>query len=183
MQKVLVVMGALLTLGCIGCTQAPTGADTKEAEAKAAESKAKDLADIKALEDRFMTAFKAKDVNAVMMNYVPDESLVVFDVTPPRQYNGAQAYRKDFEALFGLYPGPIQADISDLDITVGGGDVAYGRSIQHLVGTLKDGKKLEATVRVTDGYRKVNGQWLIAQEHVSVPVDLVTGKADLNSKP
>jgi hypothetical protein len=29
----------------------------------------------------------------------------------------------------------------------------------------------------------VNGQWLIALEHVSVPVDVVTGKADLTSKP
>jgi hypothetical protein len=39
------------------------------------------------------------------------------------------------------------------------------------------------TVRVTDGYRKINGKWLITQEHVSVPVDLETGKADLTSKP
>ena len=39
------------------------------------------------------------------------------------------------------------------------------------------------TARVTDGYRKINGKWLITLEHVSVPVDLETGKADINSKP
>jgi hypothetical protein len=29
----------------------------------------------------------------------------------------------------------------------------------------------------------VHGKWLIAQEHVSVPVDLSTGKPDFQSKP
>jgi ketosteroid isomerase-like protein len=32
-------------------------------------------------------------------------------------------------------------------------------------------------VRVTAGYRKIGGNWLIAQEHISVPVDFATGKA------
>ena len=179
MKSVRVFFGALLTLGCIGCSQAPAGPDTKTAD-----TKAKDLADIKALEDRFTAALKAKDVNAIMTAYVPDDSLIVFDATPPRQYKGAQAYRKDFEDFLGMFPGEIQADLSDLDITVGsGGDVAFGHSIQHGAGTMKDGKKAEFTVRVTDGYKKVNGQWLIAHEHVSFPVDFATGKADLSSKP
>jgi len=40
----------------------------------------------------------------------------------------------------------------------------------------------ELTVRVTDGYKRVNGQWLIAHEHVSIPVDLATLKPDPDSK-
>ena len=32
------------------------------------------------------------------------------------------------------------------------------------------------------GYQRVGDQWLIALEHVSVPADIATGKADLNSK-
>jgi hypothetical protein len=31
-------------------------------------------------------------------------------------------------------------------------------------------------VRLTDAYRKINGNWLIVHEHVLVPVDLDTGK-------
>jgi ketosteroid isomerase-like protein len=38
-------------------------------------------------------------------------------------------------------------------------------------------------VRVTDVYKKINGNWLVIHEHVSVPVDLDTGKPDLTSKP
>jgi ketosteroid isomerase-like protein len=38
-------------------------------------------------------------------------------------------------------------------------------------------------VRVTDVYKKAHRRWLIVHEHVSVPVDLDTGKPDLASKP
>jgi hypothetical protein len=40
-------------------------------------------------------------------------------------------------------------------------------------------------VRVTDDYRKVNGMWLVAQEHVSVPIDFSGQKPapDMMSKP
>lgn len=173
-----VIVLAVLFLGCVGCTQAPSGP-----EGKAPDTKANDMADIKALEERFVAAFRTKNVKAIMSVYVPDESLFVFDVSPPRQYVGAAAYTKDWEDLLALFPGPIQVNMTDIDITVGGGDVAYGHSIQHAVGTLKDGKKLDFTVRLTDGYKRAGGQWLIAHEHVSVPVDVLTGKADLNSTP
>jgi ketosteroid isomerase-like protein len=39
------------------------------------------VADIKALEGRFIKALLTKDVNAIMAFYVPDASLFVFDVT------------------------------------------------------------------------------------------------------
>jgi uncharacterized protein (TIGR02246 family) len=166
---VLALLGGCL--GCtIGCTQGP-----------APDTKAKDEADIKALEDRFMTAMSAKDAKAVMASYVPNESLIVFDATPPRQYTGAAAYQKDFEGFFGMFPGPLACSLSDLDVTVGG-DVAFGHSIQRCSMTDKDGKKSAITFRVTDGYKKINGQWLITHEHVSVPVDLATMKPDLDSK-
>jgi ketosteroid isomerase-like protein len=142
----------------------------------------KDEAEIRALEQRFAAAFRAKDVNAIMAVYVPDESLHVFDVIPPREYVGATAYRKDWETFLSMFDGPITLEISDLKVTTGG-DVAFSHSIGHLAGKLKNGRALDLTVRVTDGYRKVGGKWLIAHEHVSVPVDLETGKGDLSSKP
>ncbi len=177
MKHFTLLAGAALVLACSSCTQAPPPA----AEAKP--DPAKDVADIKAMEDKFIKATATKDANAIMAFYVPDSSLLVFDVTPPRQYAGAAAYKKDWEDMLALFPGPVETTISDLDVTASGGDVAYGHSIQHMTGTMKDGKKFDLTVRVTDGYKKVNGQWLIAHEHVSVPVDVLTGKADLTSKP
>ena len=36
---------------------------------------------------------------------------------------------------------------------------------------------LDAMIRQTDVLRKENGQWLITYQHLSVPIDLRTGKA------
>jgi uncharacterized protein (TIGR02246 family) len=138
--------------------------------------------DIRALENQFIAAFKAKDVDAIMKVYVPDQSLFVFDVIPPRQYVGADAYRKDWQGFLGSLNGPITVELTDLAI-VSDHNLAYGHSIQHVAGKDKDGKPLDLTVRVTDVYKKIKGHWLIIHEHVSVPVDLDTGKPDLTSKP
>ena len=148
----------------------------------ASASAAHDKAAIQALESRFAAAFNAKDVNAIMRVYLPGPNLFVFDVTPPRQHVGWSDYKADWEETFKTTPGPVRFSISDLSVTVVG-PVAYGHSIQELAFTRANGSKAELVVRVSDVYRKIHGRWLIVQEHVSVPVDLDTGKADLLSKP
>jgi ketosteroid isomerase-like protein len=141
-----------------------------------------DEAAIRALEDRFAAAVNDGDVNAIMKSYVPDQSLVVFDVVPPRQYLGADAYRKDWVDFFANFKGPPKFDITDLAIAVEG-NLGFSHSIQRVRGTDTKDQPLDLTVRVTDGHRKIGGDWLIVLEHVSVPVDLATGKPDLSSKP
>jgi ketosteroid isomerase-like protein len=140
-------------------------------------------AEIKAQMDAWLVAFKAKDANKVMSFYGPGDSVLAFDVVPPRQYATADAYKKDYEELFKTFDGPINAEVNDLSITTNGSDMAYSHSIDHVAGKTTDGKQLDLTVRVTDAYRKINGKWLIVHEHVSVPVDIMTGQADLQSKP
>ena len=143
---------------------------------------ADDEAQIRALEDRFTAAVNAADVDAIMKVYVPDESLVVFDLVPPRQYLGANAYRKDWVDFLAMFKGPLKFDITDLSIAAEG-NLGFSHSIQRIRGTDTKGQPVDVTVRVTDGYRKIGSNWLIVLEHVSVPVDLATGKPDLSSKP
>ena len=147
-------------------------------------AKAQDDEDaIRVLEQHWQNAFKAKDAPGIMKFYEPGAKLVVFDVVPPRQYIGYEAYQKDWQDLFAMFDGPVTFQMSDLDIITNGSDLAYSHSIQHVAGKLKEGGNLNLTVRVTDVYRKTGGKWMIAHEHVSVPVDIKTGKADLQSKP
>lgn len=141
---------------------------------------ADDGAAIKALQSRLTQAVNAKDLDGIMACYVADQTLFVFDVIPPRQYVGAKAYRENWQGFLGAFD-PVKLDVSDVTVTVVG-DVAYGHLIQHFVGNL-GGKPLDLTTRVTDVYRKTKGKWLIVEEHISVPVDLATGKADTTSKP
>ena len=139
-----------------------------------------DVAAIRALEDNFAAALNAGDVDAMMRNYVSDDSLVVFDVVPPRQHTGPAEYRKAWSGYFAHFKGTPTFTISDLVITVDG-SVGFSHSIQRTIGIDTNGHAVDRTVRVTDGYRKIDGKWLIALEHISVPVDLATGKADLTS--
>lgn len=137
---------------------------------------------IRALEDRFAAAFNAGDIDGIMKNYITDNSLVVFDVVPRKQYFGADAYRKDWVDLFSHFKGTPRIAITDLGVTVEG-NLGFGHSFQRVTGTDMHGHSIDRTVRVTDGYRKIGGHWLIVLEHVSVPVDLANGKPDLTAKP
>ena len=143
---------------------------------------ADDKTEIRRLESRLLTAFKAKNVDEIMACFTPGESLVVFDAIPPRQYAGPKAWRKDNEDFLANYPGPIDADISDLTITTDG-KLAFAHYVFHMTGTNKAGNRDEFAFRITDCLEKRSGKWLIVHEHLSFPVDPTTGKADLLSKP
>ena len=149
-----------------------------------ARAQTKDEQEIRALEDRFAAAFNAKDLDAIMKFYVPGNDLFVFDVGVPRQHVGWDDYKKDWQDFLALFSGPVQFTVSDLSIT-SDGMIAYGHSIQHVSGKATDGSTIDMTVRLTDVYRKIDGKWLIVQEHVSVPIDFSSGKPvpDLMSKP
>jgi ketosteroid isomerase-like protein len=148
-----------------------------------AQAKPKGEKAIAAVEQRIVEGFKAKDAAAIMSNFAAGDSLVVFDVTIPRQFVGASAYKKDWEDFFAMVPGPIiSCEMSDLSITASG-KLGFSHCILHAAWNDKEGKKIEIAVRVTDGFQKIDGKWLIVHEHVSVPVDLNTGMADLASKP
>ena len=109
---------------------------------------------------------------------MPD--LVAFDVVPPLQYVGADAFTKPWRAFFELYQNPIQYEVRDLSITAGD-DVAFSHSLNRLSATTKDGKKTALWLRFTACYRKINGKWLIVHLQISVPVDLGNGKAILEA--
>ena len=55
-------------------------------------TKKKDEAQIRQLVDNWAKALRAKDVDGLMANYSPD--MLLFDLAPPLQYKGAEAYRK-----------------------------------------------------------------------------------------
>ena len=131
---------------------------------------------VRSLMDNFVAAFNSGDVDAIMKNYVPDNSFVLFDVVPRQEYMGAEAYRKAWTEMFTHFKGKPKIAITELSVIVGG-NVAFGHSFQHLTGTDLQGHPIDRWVRVTDGYRKIGGNWLIAHEHISVPVDFKTGKA------
>ncbi|HLZ60999.1 MAG TPA: nuclear transport factor 2 family protein [Ktedonosporobacter sp.] len=142
--------------------------------------KQNDEAAIKTVIEDGVEAIRAKDLDGVMSMYAPE--LVSFDIVPPLQYVGTDAYRKQWEEVFSLFPGPIGYEIADLSITVGD-DVAFAHSFNRLSATLNTGQKIGNWLRWTACFRKINGKWLIVHMQASVPIDLQTGRAVLDLKP
>lgn len=140
----------------------------------------KDVDAIKARYAQWKRAFEARDVNGVMALYAPD--VVAYDAVPPLQFIGADDYRKDYATAFARFSEPPKISIPRIHIEQSG-NIAFAFGLERLRATTTAGKAVDIWVRFTDGWERRNGQWVIAHEHVSVPVDMATGKARLDLTP
>jgi len=141
---------------------------------------ASDEADIRERIDKLVEAIRAMDLEGLKSMYAPN--IVSFDVNPPLQHVGAEAKWKNWVEAFTVFQRPLGYEIRDLTITVGD-DVAFGYSLNRLSGTLKNGNRSGFWVRATFCFRKIDGNWLIAHDHVSVPLDPESGRALLDLEP
>ena len=144
-------------------------------------SRAADEASIRQLIGRLAEAICAMDFGGLKACFAPD--MVSFDVGgPPLQTEGAQAKLKNWEIAFAVFQPPLGYEIRDLNITVGD-DVAFAHSFNRFSGTSEDGARNGPWVRYTAGLRKVDGNWLIAHDQVSVPADFASGRALMDLEP
>jgi uncharacterized protein (TIGR02246 family) len=130
--------------------------------------------------DHWTKAVSAKDVDRVMELYTDD--VVSYDVVPPLQYVGKEAYRADYQQFFSQYESDLHVETRDLHVGTTG-ELGYATGLQTISGMLKHGQKSGVWVRFTSLFRKVDGKWLDFHDHVSVPVDIEYGKALLDLKP
>jgi ketosteroid isomerase-like protein len=147
---------------------------------KMATQRETDEAAIRQRIEKLAKAISAMDIDGVMSSYAPD--LASFDLIPPLRPVGAEAKRRNWEGAFAMFQPPLHYEVRDLTITVGD-DVAFGHSLNRLSATSKDGKKFGSWVRFTGCFRKIDGNWLIVHDHVSVPLDPPSGKALMNLEP
>jgi uncharacterized protein (TIGR02246 family) len=141
---------------------------------------AADEADIRQRIDKVAEAIRDMDLEAVMSIYAPD--IVSFDIEPPLLHVGAEANRKNWLRAFAMYQRPLSYEIRDLTVTVGD-DVAFAHSLNRLSDTSSNGNKAGFWVRATICFRKIDGSWLIAHDHASVPLDMETSRAMLELEP
>ncbi len=140
----------------------------------------RDVDAIKAGYREWKHGFEARDVRGVMAIYAPD--VVAYDLVPPLQLIGSDAYRQSYSNFFAEFKGPIRVSYQNIDVEQSG-DIAFAFGLERLRGTLADGKPVDMWIRFSGGWRRENGQWRVVHEHVSVPVDMTTGKARSDLTP
>jgi ketosteroid isomerase-like protein len=138
---------------------------------------AKDEQAIRDVENKLIAATSADEV----MKYYDQNDIDLYDFVPPLEYKGATAVHGDLDNFFNNSK-DAKGEFVDLAV-VTDGEMGMARSFQHFTWKDKDGKPMEATLRVTDVFHKVDGNWKVIHSHVSVPVDPKTGQAQMNLKP
>jgi uncharacterized protein (TIGR02246 family) len=116
--------------------------------------------------ESWTAAVRRRDIEGILKNHSPD--IVMFDVPPPFQSRGIDAYRKTWDMFFSWSSDPIPFDVTGMDITAGG-DVAFVVATMACAEPGNDGKPKPLNFRLTVGLRKVEGRWTIMHEHHSVP--------------
>ncbi len=140
------------------------------------------IAQITRLERRCAIAGVAGTVDKAMECFDTSDDLVAYDVFTPREFDGWNAVRRYYQNYFGS--GVKNAKIAFIRLrVVTDGKLGFTHSIQHFTAVDRNGRAIDAIVRVTDVWRKQNGTWKIILTHASFPVDPATFKADLQSKP
>jgi uncharacterized protein (TIGR02246 family) len=139
-----------------------------------------DEAAIRRQMDDLLQAIRAMDLNRVTQMFASD--MVSFDVEPPLQHLGLAAKSHNWEKVFAAFEPPLGYEVRELAIFPGGA-VAFAHSLNRLSGTMKNGMKTAVGVRSTLCFEKVGGRWLIVHDHVSVPLDVASGRGLVNLEP
>ena len=120
-------------------------------------------AQIRALIEAWTDAVRRHDMPGILAHH--EQGIVMFDLPPPLQPKGIEAYRKTWD-LFFTSNKPSQAfDIEELTITAGD-EIAFAFGIMRCGAGSRPGG---FPFRLTVGLRNFGGEWRVTHEHHSIP--------------
>lgn len=131
------------------------------------------MSELRALYASQFDAIRAKDLDRLMSFYSPD--VVYYDVVPPLRFVGSAALRGRFTEWFASFESPIGMEMRDLTISAAD-DLAVAHWLSRSSGTLTNGRTVGSWVRATSCCHRSQDRWLITHEHISLPVDMTTGR-------
>lgn len=122
---------------------------------------------IRQLVERWAAAVHEGDLEGVLADHSTD--IVMFDVPPPNQgVRGIDAYTQTWPPFFEWQSGAV-FEIVSLDITAGS-DVAFAYALLRCDTAEGLARNPDNRLRLTLGFRKEGGRWLVTHEHHSFPL-------------
>ena len=94
-----------------------------------------DEAAIRKLVEDWAGAVRTKNLNGILANHSPE--ILMFDVPPPLQSQGIDAYKKTWDLFFSWSDDPVVFDFIKMDITAGN-NVAYVTALMRCGGIERD---------------------------------------------
>ena len=158
---------AISLIGSMGCVLMPA------ANAASAFNQPADVKTITAIEEELATQTSMK---ALIKYYAPNA--LVVDIFAPGFYKGKDQIYKAFEQQLAALQS-MTHQMQDINIASDGRFACAAMQLRFDY-TTKDGKSSTVSVRQLDAFKKMNGNWRIIQQHISVPADPKTGMAVMN---
>ena len=126
----------------------------------------KDEGAIRELIEKWSKAVRNKNLDGILANHSPD--ILMFDVPPPIQSKGIDAYKKTWDLFFDWSPDKPVFEIQEMNITAGN-DVAFVTALMRCAGKTENENGLD--FRLTVGLRKIGEEWVVTHEHHSIPAE------------
>ena len=123
---------------------------------------------IRTLIEDWAAAVRRKDMDAILRDHAPD--VVMFDVPPPLESRGIEAYKGTWALFFAWSRAPVMFDIKRMEIFAGG-EVAFAVALMRCSAKASDGEDTDLDFRLTVGLHKIAGRWTVVHEHHSIPAD------------
>ncbi len=131
----------------------------------------KDEAAIRAIMARWAAAIESKNLDALMANYAPD--VILYDLKPPYKIVGTAAYKAMWQACLPYFPQKFTSVARDINLVVGA-DTAFVSYLNKFEVQGEPHPCADSWIRITACFKKINGQWLVVHEHVSLPYNPMT---------
>jgi ketosteroid isomerase-like protein len=140
----------------------------------AAATPSRDERAIAAIENEMASAQSADGVTRTW-----DDNVVWYDI--PAEVVGNKAATARLAHQFAAISN-VRTKILRMTVHANG-NIGYAYSTQNFISNVKSGgPELNFIFRETDIFVKKNGKWRLVHQHLSVPVDLASGRALINSK-
>jgi ketosteroid isomerase-like protein len=136
--------------------------------------------DIRERIDTLLGAIRTGDLDAVKTIFAPN--IVSFDIQPPLRHLGAETKVANWEQVFTVFQLPLEYETRDLTVLVDG-NLAVVYSLNHMNAAMNGGGKIDYWLRWTAAWQKLDGQWMIVHDQVSVPTNFPDGRAAMDLMP
>ena len=144
--------------------------------------------EVAAARSAWLEAFESQDAERMMSFYVEDIYSYDMMAAPAGDsmamaFDGAEIWRANWVSFFDMFEDDLEVSIDNLTVYQSG-NIATVRGLTRLQGTAF-GQPVDMWARETNVLQRVDGEWLVVHDHVSVPIDFASGEAlmDLTPRP
>ncbi len=122
--------------------------------------------EIRASIQRWASALESRDLDSMFQEYAEDAML--YDVMPPYKTVGIVNIRKIWENCLPYFPAKFKSEHRDI-VVHADENIAVMHCVHHFSTEDVNHPCSQSWFRATVSYRRMNGQWKIFHEHVSLP--------------